>query len=106
VMLRRNAGGETSGLPVTMGIRPEDLSIENNAGQNATGANQDALRGKVVLVERLGGTSHIHFEVGQHRLLASVANQTLPEVGDNIAVHVPEARAHLFSADGTALSRA
>lgn len=95
-----------------MGIRPEDLSIENNAGQNATRAdqdksngNQDALRGKVVLVERLGGTSHIHFEVGQHRLLASVANQALPEVGDNIAVGVPEARAHLFNAEGAALTR-
>jgi multiple sugar transport system ATP-binding protein len=98
VMLRRSAGGEASGLPVTMGIRPEDLAMKTNP-------NQDALRGKVVLVERLGGTSHIHFEVGQHRLLASVANQTLPQVGDNIAVHVPEARAHLFSADGTALSR-
>jgi ABC-type sugar transport system ATPase subunit len=112
VMLRHSAGGEATGLPVTMGIRPEDLSIENNAGQNATRAdqdksngNQDALRGKVVLVERLGGTSHIHFEVGQHRLLASVANQALPEVGDNIAVGVPEARAHLFNAEGAALTR-
>jgi ABC-type sugar transport system ATPase subunit len=99
VILRRGAGGDASGLPVTMGIRPEDLAMETNA-------DQDALRGKVVLVERLGGTSHIHFEVGQHRLLASVANQTLPEVGDDIAVHVPEARAHLFSADGVALTRA
>jgi multiple sugar transport system ATP-binding protein len=99
VILRRGAGGDASGLPVTMGIRPEDLAMETNA-------DQDALRGKVVLVERLGGTSHIHFEVGQHRLLASVANQALPEVGDNIAVHVPEARAHLFSADGVALTRA
>jgi ABC-type sugar transport system ATPase subunit len=99
VMLRPSASGEASGLPVTMGIRPEDLAMETNS-------DQDALRGKVVLVERLGGTSHIHFEVGQHRLLASVANQTLPEVGDNIVVHVPEARAHLFNADGTALTRA
>ncbi len=97
--LRGNPGNGASGLPVTMGIRPEDLAIKTNADQNA-------LRGKVVLVERLGGTSHIHFEVGQHRLLASVAHQTLPEVGDSIAVHVPETRTHLFSADGVALARA
>jgi ABC-type sugar transport system ATPase subunit len=89
------------GVPVTMGIRPEDLAIETTIH-----AGHDALRGKVVLVERLGGTSHIHFEVGQHRLLASVANQALPDVGDDIAAHVPESRAHLFSADGVALTRA
>src|SRR6476620_8525202 len=41
VMLRRSAGGETSGLPVTMGIRPEDLSIENTRGRNATSADHD-----------------------------------------------------------------
>jgi multiple sugar transport system ATP-binding protein len=113
VMLRRSAGSEASGLPVTMGVRPEDLTVTTNRDQNAGSGNreavdgeQSALRGKVVLVERLGGTSHIHFEVGQHRLLASVANQALPDVGDDIAVHVPESRAHLFSADGTALTRA
>lgn len=113
VLLGRSPGSGESGIPVTMGIRPEDLAINSNADQNAinadhhrTNPDQDALRGKVVLVERLGGTSHIHFEVGQHRLLASVANQILPLVGDTIAVHVPEARAHLFSADGAALTRA
>jgi ABC-type sugar transport system ATPase subunit len=113
VLLGASRGSSESGIRVTMGIRPEDLAINYNAGQNVINADdhrttpdQDALRGKVVLVERLGGTSHIHFEVGQHRLLASVANQTLPEVGDNVAVHVPETRTHLFSADGAALTRA
>jgi ABC-type sugar transport system ATPase subunit len=101
VSLRGSPGNGAFGVPVTMGIRPEDLAIETTIH-----AGHDALRGKVVLVERLGGTSHIHFEVGQHRLLASVANQALPDVGDDIAAHVPESRAHLFSADGVALTRA
>lgn len=96
---RASAAGEV-GRPVTLGIRPEDLTIAPNAEQ------PDAVRGKVVLVERLGGTSHIHLEVGPHRLLASVANQTLPDVGDSIAVHVAEARVHLFTADGVTLARA
>jgi multiple sugar transport system ATP-binding protein len=106
VSLGSSADGSASEIPVTMGIRPEDLSIHTSPDPGAASSGQNALRGKVVLVERLGGTSHIHFEVGQHRLLASVANQTLPEVGDSIAVHVPESRAHLFSADGVALGRA
>jgi ABC-type sugar transport system ATPase subunit len=104
--LQGRSDNGASGMPVTMGIRPEDITIDTNGNPSAINADQDTLRGKVVLVERLGGTSHIHFEVGQHRLLASVANQTLPEVGDNIAAHIPESRAHLFSADGATLSRA
>ncbi len=83
---------------VTLGVRPEDLRI----GQHNDG---DAIRGRVVLVERLGGTSHVHFEVGPHRLLAAVVNDTLPEVGANISVRVPAERAHLFAADGRALVR-
>jgi hypothetical protein len=58
------------------------------------------MTGKVVLVERLGGTSHIHFDVGPHRLLAMVSGDPLAEVGDVIAVQVPPARVHLFNADG------
>jgi ABC-type sugar transport system ATPase subunit len=98
VVSLRNSVDGASGDSVTLGIRPEDLAI-------VTDTDKDALRGKVVLVERLGGTSHIHFEVGPHRLLASVANQALPEVGDDIVVQIPEERTHLFAADGAALTR-
>ena len=101
------AEGVRVGLPVerlaaaterqSMGIRPEDLRV---APRNDASAEAAGMTGKVVLVERLGGTSHIHFDVGQHRLLALVAGDPLPEVGDVIAVHVPPARVHLFNADG------
>ena len=85
--------------PRTMGIRPEDLRIVPGTG---AGTEAPGMTGKVVLVERLGGTSHIHFDVGKHRLLALVGGDPLPDVGDVIAVHVPPARVHLFNADGGA----
>jgi ABC-type sugar transport system ATPase subunit len=85
----------------TLGVRPEDLQLSTSdaSGRIAT----DTLFGCVVLVERLGGTSHVHFDVGSHRLMASVSNGDLPQVGDNIAVRVPSERVHLFAADGRAL---
>src|ERR1700704_3599545 len=42
--------------PVTLGIRPEDLRVDS-AGQQSP-ADGDTLTGRVLLVERLGGTSH------------------------------------------------
>jgi ABC-type sugar transport system ATPase subunit len=94
--------GVTGSEPWTLGIRPEDLRIGSAAGAGADTPDAGS-RGRVVLVERLGGTSHVHFEVGPHRLIASVSGEPLPEVGDAISVHVTPARVHLFGADGRAV---
>jgi ABC-type sugar transport system ATPase subunit len=84
--------------PLTLGIRPEDLEVVvGNAPERNTSSQ---LAGRVVLVERLGGTSHIHFDVGANRLLASVSGEQLPAVGDTLAIRIPAARTHLFGADG------
>jgi multiple sugar transport system ATP-binding protein len=88
-----------SSAPATLGIRPEDLLVVP-AGGEAAG---DLLIGCVVLVEMLGGTSHVHFDAGPNRLLASVAGDQLPAVGDEITVRARTERAHLFDADGRAL---
>ena len=89
---------------VTLGIRPEDLKVDP-AGDSASVAEAGAIRGRVVLVERLGGLSHLHLDVGSrpHRLMASVSNDQLPAVGETITVHVPSDRVHLFGADDRAL---
>ncbi|MEO8335417.1 MAG: sn-glycerol-3-phosphate ABC transporter ATP-binding protein UgpC [bacterium] len=81
--------------PATLGIRPEDLEIVS-----ADTADGSLLSGRVVLVERLGGTSHVHFDVGASRLLASVSGDRLPVLGESITVRVPAARTHLFVGDG------
>jgi multiple sugar transport system ATP-binding protein len=102
VLTRNDLATPVADEEVTLGIRPEDLRILSNA-EGSTLSRGDALIGRVVLVERLGGTSHVHFEVGQHRLMASVSSDLLPDVGESIAVRVPAERVHLFGANGATL---
>jgi len=98
-----------STAPFTFGIRPEDLRLDSPGTPSAEGKLSDAmLTGRVLLVERLGGTSHVHFDVGQsgqsvNRMMASVANDRPPGVGETITVRVLSERAHLFAADGVAI---
>ena len=78
----------------TLGVRPEDLVVDSD------GRAGNTLAGRVVLVERLGGTTHLHFAAGPHRLMAAVANESVPEVGEEIRVRARAERLHLFGADG------
>jgi multiple sugar transport system ATP-binding protein len=102
VKLPRDRTPPAGGDSVTLGIRPEDLSTEAGT-ESIPESPENLLSGRVVLVERLGGTSHVHFDVGPHRLMASVSNLMLPDVGETITVRVPAERVHLFGADGRAL---
>jgi ABC-type sugar transport system ATPase subunit len=86
----------------TLGIRPEDLGLVAGSGRIAD-ADAAGLWGRVVLVERLGGTSHVHVALGPHRLMASVSIEQLPEIGDLVELHLPGARVHLFDRDGRSL---
>jgi ABC-type sugar transport system ATPase subunit len=88
---------------VTLGVRPEDLAVTAPAPHSAMPAD-DSLEARVVLVERLGGTSHVHLDVGPHRLLASVTVDRLPAVGERVGVRVRTDRVHLFDADGRAVA--
>ncbi len=81
--------------PVTLGIRPEDMEVD----PQSDGPRNGSVAGRVVLVERLGGTSHVHFDAGPNRMLASVTNERLPAVGDAIDVRINGERAHLFVDD-------
>jgi multiple sugar transport system ATP-binding protein len=94
------AGGASE--PTTLGIRPEDLLIDSTPDR-LDGPPGDALRGRVVLVERLGGTSNVHFEVGPHRMMASVSKDSVQDVGEEITVHMRAERVHLFGGDGRSL---
>ena len=84
---------------LTLGVRPEDLRLGAEDGG-------EALTGRVLLVERLGGTSHVHFDIGEGgtRLMAALANDRPPEVGETITVRFETARAHVFAADGRAIN--
>jgi len=99
---RDRAAKSNREAPVTLGIRPEDLSLEPPTGAVISGGS---LTGRVVLVERLGGTSHVHFDVegGRARMMAAVSNDKLPDIGDTVTVRLKAEQVHLFSADGTTL---
>ena len=87
---------------VTLGIRPEDLRIVTHA-DSAVPRGDETMLGRVVLVERLGGTSHVHFDLGPHRMMVSISTEALPDVGESITVRVPAERVHLFGANGVTL---
>jgi ABC-type sugar transport system ATPase subunit len=104
---RETAARAKGGDAVTLGVRPEDLRVgASEAATTGGGLSGEALTGRVVLVERLGGTSHVHFDVagGTNRMMASVGNDSLPEVGETITVRVPPERVHVFDSDGKTIS--
>jgi hypothetical protein len=43
-------------------------------------------------------------DVGANRLTAVVAGESLPDVGDEVTVHLPADRVHLFGVDGTSIA--
>ncbi|HEY6034832.1 MAG TPA: sn-glycerol-3-phosphate ABC transporter ATP-binding protein UgpC [Kofleriaceae bacterium] len=90
-----------SSAAATLGVRPEDLRLSTPDSSERPAS--DTLPGRVVLVERLGGTSHVHVDLGAHRLIASVSDGAVPHIGDDVAVRIPSDRAYLFAADGRAL---
>jgi ABC-type sugar transport system ATPase subunit len=98
-------GAQVPRGPVTLGIRPEDLRVDSTSQESRQPPEDgDTLTGRVLLVERLGGTSHVHFELGKQRLLASITSDLIPELGDTFTARVPAVRAHLFGADGQAIT--
>jgi len=77
-----------AGAPVTLGIRPEDLSLCD--------ASEAWLTGETVVVERLGGQTYAYIDVGADRLLtvelprtSEVAPGTVLSVNGRVdAIHV------------------
>jgi ABC-type sugar transport system ATPase subunit len=80
---------------VTLGVRPEDLLIPSPSDRETS-----TVAGRVALVERLGGITHVHFDAGPHRLMAALPNDTAVTVGDAITLRIRTERLHLFDADG------
>ena len=97
--LQRNA---QSTQTLTLGIRPEDVKL---VWDDAPSPGASRINGRVVLVERLGGSSHIHIDAGPHRVLAAIADERLPAVGDSVTALVPTERLHLFAADGVVFAK-
>jgi ABC-type sugar transport system ATPase subunit len=85
-----------SGEAVTLGVRPEDLTLAD-APAPAT------LHGQLILAEVLGATTHLHVEVGGRRLIAAVPSGPAPAPGAAVNLSSDPHRLHLFAADGSSL---
>ncbi|MEH6664540.1 MAG: sn-glycerol-3-phosphate ABC transporter ATP-binding protein UgpC [Brevundimonas sp.] len=86
------------GDPVTLGVRPEHLTL--TGADNALGARAD-------FVETLGHATYAYLGHGAARdgLTCQLPGDVRPRAGETLTVHVPGALAHLFDAGGRAFRR-
>jgi len=86
-------GGESDGMPVMLGGRPEHLSIAP--------PDDAALTGRTRLVEQLGGESYIHTETSEGAVLIREQGQTRVKASDTIGIRLPGPELlHVFEAKG------
>jgi multiple sugar transport system ATP-binding protein len=86
--------GVLAGRPqakLVLGVRPEQVLLGAEPG-----ANGSAVRGRVDLVELLGGEALIHASRGAHELTARVNTGAIPRPGEEIALTIPGTAIHLF----------
>jgi multiple sugar transport system ATP-binding protein len=96
-----------TGMPVTMGIRPEDVSVAPASGP-ALFAGESTIVDPPVLapacldiVEALGNEIFVYAKVGPFSITARVSPQPLPHPGEPVTMAFDLAKAHFFdSASG------
>ena len=97
VKARVSGEGLERGMPVTLGIRPEHLTMDG-PGMRVVG--------QADVVEQLGESHFVHLLLpdGQ-RLIARAAGDSAVGEGDKVAVGIDGAQCHLFFEDGLAADR-
>ena len=87
----------TAGSPLTLGIRPEHLSLQKATGDAGL---------RVIGVEYLGCETYVHLDVGQDEpLICRCAANAEWRHGDRVELRPEFAGLHLFDADGNCLPR-
>ena len=93
---RRPSGSKKDGT-VTLGIRAEDISLAS------AGARGPEIKGKLATHERLGASTLLHLDVGDHQLVANVPADIDAAIDDAVSVTLDPSRIHLFAPDGASL---
>ncbi|HVF40346.1 MAG TPA: sn-glycerol-3-phosphate ABC transporter ATP-binding protein UgpC [Gemmatimonadaceae bacterium] len=99
-LARRVVGLE--GQQVTLGIRPEDVSVASNAGPTVFFGESAIVHPPITaparldLVEALGNEAFVYATIGQYSLTARVAPQPLPALGEPITIAFDLAKSHFF----------
>jgi multiple sugar transport system ATP-binding protein len=90
------------GRPLTLGIRPEDVSVAIESGPTIFLGESTIVHPPITapacldLVEALGNEVFVYATVGAHSITARVAPQPLPSLGKPITLAFDLAKAHLF----------
>jgi len=85
----------------TVGVRPEDVSIAEEAGQRADGGRAYEIDGEVLVVEPLGNAYEIEVDCGDDRVTARLRDQPgAVSPGSTVTLRLPADAVHRFGADG------
>ena len=76
------------GREVTVGVRPEDMTLESSSG--------GSLRGTVTVSEPLGSEVLVHWNTPAGPIVSRVQGQLAPAVGESAALHFVFDKMHLF----------
>src|SRR5712691_4797817 len=79
-----------NGREVTVGIRPENLSLVPPDSAEA------ALKAKVTLVEPLGAKDVVHVTVDRHDIRVIATPGTRPRIGEDVGIVLDRERLHVF----------
>ncbi|MGH7605079.1 MAG: ABC transporter ATP-binding protein [Gemmatimonadaceae bacterium] len=85
--------GIVKGRAITMGIRPEDVSVSTGAVSSVL-----TLTARLDLVESLGNETFIYASAGKHDVTARVSPTALPAIGSRIVLAFDMEKAHFFDA--------
>ena len=85
--------GADGGAAVTLGIRPEDVSIVAAPGQGVA-----TVTGRLDLAESLGNELFVYVGAGKHDLIARATPQSLPPLGSPITLALDTDKIHFFEA--------
>jgi sn-glycerol 3-phosphate transport system ATP-binding protein len=90
--LPRNAGPALAGRRVTLGVRPEHLSLTEDGSASWLSA-------RLKFTEDLGPARLLHGAVGEHELIVHTQKEEMGQPGDTMRVAVSPANLHLFDAE-------
>jgi len=90
------AGKVAQGASLTLGIRPEHIAL----------SAQGAVRGEVLVVERLGTSTLLHVRVeGGDLLTVSTDGECPVHMHEQVGLSLPTERVHLFDQEGVVVPR-
>ncbi|WP_050523357.1 ABC transporter ATP-binding protein [Pseudorhodobacter wandonensis] len=88
------ATGVAEGAAVTVGIRPDDLLVTEEAG---------SFEGRITVLEPLGSETLAYVDIGGQEVVARADGRNPPALGAVVQLSVAPENLHLFGADGKAI---